>query len=146
MLMYLWQIQYIKNEVFGKVIPSLLSFSNLLWSLFVLLAILNDSKVKGYSINTKTVKSSTPLQVMPPAPVKLLAYADNNMLVLVNSSAELQAIKDYISCYDRASNSRVNCHKLVAFPLSGDKSIVQPDLFRLSRRLGFQWQDSNSLS
>ena len=82
---------------------------------------------------------------MPPAPVKLLAYADD-LLVLVNSSEELQAIQDHISCYGRASNSRVNYHKSVAFPLSGDKSIVQPDLFRLSRRLRFQWQDSNSLS
>ncbi|CEP16357.1 hypothetical protein [Parasitella parasitica] len=90
------------------------------------------------------VKSSS-LQLLAPAPVKLLAYADD-LLVLVNSCAEMQAIQDHISCYGRASNARVNYHKSVAFPLAGDRSRVRPDLFRLAGRLQFQWYDSNSPS
>ncbi|KAK4518334.1 kinetochore-associated Ndc80 complex subunit nuf2 [Mucor velutinosus] len=110
----------------------------------LLLAILNDEKIKGYSIHTAAVKSSS-LQLVAPAPVKLLAYADD-LLVLVNNCAEMQAIQDHISCYGRASNARVNYHKSVAFPLAGDRSRVGPDLFRLSGRLQFQWYDSDSPS
>ncbi|KAL9536427.1 hypothetical protein PS6_011909, partial [Mucor atramentarius] len=58
----------------------------------------------------------------------------------------MQTIQDHISCYGRASNARANYHKSVAFPLSGDRSIVRLDLFRLSRRLQFQWYDSDSPS
>ncbi|KAK4518015.1 uncharacterized protein ATC70_001365 [Mucor velutinosus] len=110
----------------------------------LLLAILNDEKIKGYSIHTAAVKSSS-LQLVAPAPVKLLAYADD-LLVLVNNCAEMQAIQDHISCYGRASNARVNYHKSIAFPLAGDRSRVRPDLFRLSSRLQFQWYDSDSPS
>ncbi|CEP09380.1 hypothetical protein, partial, partial [Parasitella parasitica] len=110
----------------------------------LLLAILQDQSIKGYSLHTAAVKSSS-LQLLAPAPVKLLAYADD-LLVLVNSCAEMQAIQDHISCYGRASNARVNYHKSVAFPLAGDRSRVRPDLFRLAGRLQFQWYDSNSPS
>lgn len=105
---------------------------------------MNDRAIQGYSMNTKAAKSS-PLQTVAPAPLKLLAYADD-LLVFVNNSEELQAIQDHISCYGRASNARVNYHKSVAFPLSGDRSRVSHALFRLSRRLQFQWYDSGSPS
>ncbi|CEP08553.1 hypothetical protein [Parasitella parasitica] len=60
----------------------------------LLLAILNDSSIKGYSLNTKAVKSSN-LQLPSPAPIKLLAYADD-LLVIVNNSEEMQTIQDHI--------------------------------------------------
>ena len=111
----------------------------------LLLAIINDRTIKGYSLNTKAVNPSCPLQVVAPPPIKLLAYADD-LLVIVNNNEELQAIQDHISCYGRASNARVNYHKSVAFPLSGNRSLVRPDLFHLARRLQFQWYDSFSPS
>jgi hypothetical protein len=110
----------------------------------LLLAILKDDKIQGYSINTAAVKSSS-LQVVASPPVKLLAYADD-LIVFVNNSDEMQAIQDHISCYGRASNARVNYHKSIAFPLAGDRSRVRLDLFRLARRLQFQWYDSDSPS
>jgi hypothetical protein len=80
-----------------------------------------------------------------PQPIKLLAYADD-LLVFANNRHELQAIQDRLTCYGRASNARVNYHKSVAFPLSGKKSLITPDLLHLTRRLRFQWYDSDSPS
>ncbi|GAN05621.1 hypothetical protein MAM1_0096d05093 [Mucor ambiguus] len=56
------------------------------------------------------------------------------------------AIQDHISCYGRAPNARVNYDKSIAFPLAGERSRVRLKLFRLARRLQFQWYDSDSPS
>jgi hypothetical protein len=83
--------------------------------------------------------------MIPHRPVKLLAYADD-LLVFANNKQELQRIQDHISSYSRASNSRVNYHKSVTFPLSGCHSLIPEDLYRLISRLNFKWFDSASPS
>jgi hypothetical protein len=109
----------------------------------LLLAILQDERIKGYSVGARVTKPT--LNMIPHRPVKLLAYADD-LLVFANNKQELQRIQDHISSYSRASNSRVNYHKSVAFPLSGCHSMIPEDLYRLISRLNFKWFDSTSPS
>ncbi|KAG2192764.1 hypothetical protein INT46_002424, partial [Mucor plumbeus] len=68
----------------------------------LLLAILNDRNIKGYKIHTTVVTPNLNIEVIAPRPTKLLAYADD-LLVLVNTVEEMQAIQEHIACYGRAS-------------------------------------------
>ena len=111
----------------------------------LLLAILQDRNIQGYALQTQSTKKIPSVQVSAPSPIKFLAYADD-LLVIVRNRTELQAIQDHLTCYGRASNARVNYHKTVAFPLSGLKSRVPPDLLHLTQRLRFRWFDSSSPS
>lgn len=107
----------------------------------LLLAILHDNNIQGYSVAARLSKPN--LQTTAHRPIKLLAYADD-LLVIANTKLELQRIQDHISCYSRASNSRVNYHKSVAFPLSGRLPLIPDDLLRLTERFHFKWFDSTS--
>lgn len=55
---------------------------------------------------------------MSPRPVKLLAYADG-VLLFINRQREFLELQEKLLIYSSASNSQINCHKPVAFLLSG---------------------------
>ncbi|OBZ71995.1 hypothetical protein A0J61_11881, partial [Choanephora cucurbitarum] len=51
------------------------------------------------------------------------------MLIFLNSVEEFQTLQVLLSIYNSASNSKVNYHRLVAFPLSGSSNICQREIF-----------------
>lgn len=53
-----------------------------------------------------------------PRPIKLLAYA-GDVLIFAKNKAEYSAIEDCLKEYSKASNSKVNFSKSIAFPLHG---------------------------
>lgn len=107
----------------------------------LLLAILNDPNIQGYQLSARISKPA--LLTCSTQPIKLLAYADD-LMVFVNNISELTNIQDHIVTYGEASNSRVNYHKSVAFPLSGNSSRISEPFHRRIGQLDFQWFDSNS--
>lgn len=103
--------------------------------------ILNDSDIKGYSVASRPAQAI--VHHTSHKPIKVLAYADD-LLVIINTRKELERLQTHLECYSRASNSRVNYHKSVAFPLSGDSTRMIP-AFRIKiKQLQFQWFDNKS--
>jgi hypothetical protein len=62
------------------------------------------------------------LNMVSPKPIKLLVYSDD-ILIFAKNKAEYIAIEDCFKRYSKASNSRVNLDKSVAFPLHGGKMV-----------------------
>ncbi|KAI8098005.1 uncharacterized protein B0P05DRAFT_582982 [Gilbertella persicaria] len=109
----------------------------------LLLAILNDGHVCGYSIASQ---SSNPfLNTVAPRLIKLPAYA-YNLLVFDNGVDELKFFQKHLECYSKASNSRINDHEPVAFPLSGQSRSLSDTFYRRVRQLQLQWFNASSPS
>lgn len=106
----------------------------------LLLSILNDTSITGYAVKTRAPRST--LSHTSHKPLKLFAYADD-LLVLINSTQELERLKDHLYCYSAASNSRVNFHKSVAFPLGGKSALIPPGFRQSLQTMRFQWFDSD---
>lgn len=63
-----------------------------------------------------------------PAPVKILAYADD-LLVFLSHHQELDLLLIILDVYSQASNGRINLHKTVAVSLSGAPLTQWTDCF-----------------
>lgn len=87
-----------------------------------LLSILNNEAVTGYTMQSTKPSSQNSLNMASPKPIKLLAYADD-ILIFAKNKAEYLAIEDCLKGYSKASNSKINLDKSVAFPLHGSKMV-----------------------
>jgi hypothetical protein len=58
------------------------------------------------------------LNWVPPRPIKLLSYADD-VLLFIKTKAEFVELQKCLKVYNKASNSKINYKKSVAFPLHG---------------------------
>ena len=74
--------------------------------------------------------------------IKVLAYADD-VLVLLNTVSEFQTLQHMLECYNIASNSLINYHKSVAFPLS-DAPNDYPEMREAVIEQRLNWFDSRS--
>ncbi|RCI04562.1 hypothetical protein CU098_013057, partial [Rhizopus stolonifer] len=72
---------------------------------------------------------------------KPLTEADEEVL----EQEKQDRLKDE-ECYSKASNSRVDYYKSVAFPLSGQSLSLSDTFHRRIQQLQFQWFDANSPS
>ncbi|KAG0041516.1 hypothetical protein BGZ90_009800, partial [Linnemannia elongata] len=68
------------------------------------------------------------------------AYADD-LLALVSSVAEWEALDSALTLYGRASNAKVNLSKTIAFPMARS---ADPQLKDHLTALDLQWHDSTS--
>lgn len=69
-----------------------------------------------------------------------MAYADD-LLALINSTAEWQALKDRLALYGSASNAPLNLGKTVAFPIT---TTPDPDIVTTLTNEGIRWHDQNN--
>lgn len=81
-----------------------------------LFSLLNLSTIRGYSPSLRPISST--LSLVSPRPVKFLAYADG-VLLFINCQREFLELQEKLLIYSSAFNSQINCHKPVAFLLSG---------------------------
>lgn len=91
-----------------------------------LLSILNNKAVSGYAMQPVKLNNQSFLNMVPPKLIKILAYADY-VLIFAKTNAEYLVIDDYLKGYSKASNSKVNIDKSVAFPLHGGQMVCRRD-------------------
>ncbi|EPB83819.1 hypothetical protein HMPREF1544_09393 [Mucor circinelloides 1006PhL] len=102
------------------------------------LSVINNRNISGYSLQYTKPPHNSQTQSVSPAPVKVLAYADD-VLIFAKSQFELLELQGRLKIYNRASNAKVNYDKPVAlFPLHGGtkKSVEgRKDKDRVTERL-----------
>jgi len=85
-----------------------------------ILSIINNQDISGYTLQPTKPTQQRTIQLNSPAPVKIMAYADD-VLILVKSRQEYMQMEDCIKTYSKASNSKINYDKSMAFPLHGGR-------------------------
>lgn len=91
---------------------------NLAIELF-LLSVINNENISGHSLQHTKLPHNIQNQWVSPAPVKVLAYADD-VLTFVKFHSELLELRRRLKTYNGASNAKINYNKsVVAFPLHG---------------------------
>ncbi|KAK4517759.1 uncharacterized protein ATC70_001103 [Mucor velutinosus] len=85
-----------------------------------ILSITNSQDISGYSINQPSQHHRGQFSSTPPPPTKIMAYADD-ILIFVKSRTEYMAMEECIKTYGKASNSKINYDKSLAFPLHGGR-------------------------
>ncbi|KAK4513077.1 uncharacterized protein ATC70_011523 [Mucor velutinosus] len=125
------------------------SISPMLFNLAIepfLLSVTKSTTISGYSLqHVKPISKRTNSWVAPP-PLKVLAYADD-VLTFVKSRAELLDLEERLRTYNKASNSKINYDKSVAFPLHGGRMTSQTGGLiqdHATNNLKIKWYDSTS--
>jgi endonuclease/exonuclease/phosphatase family metal-dependent hydrolase len=77
----------------------------------------------------------------PPAPIKLLSYADD-LEVFLSSPGEWLVLLSLLEVYGRASNAKVNLSKTVLVSLSG---VAHQPWVDIASAAGVEWHDSSSV-
>lgn len=85
-----------------------------------ILSIINNNNISGYTMQHTKPINQRDIQLTMPAPVKILAYADD-ILIFVKDRPEYMEMEECLKTYGQASNSKINYEKSVAFPLHGGK-------------------------
>ncbi|KAK4510448.1 uncharacterized protein ATC70_011427 [Mucor velutinosus] len=85
-----------------------------------ILSIINSQDISGYSIQPTKPAPQRTIQLNTPPPTKIMAYADD-ILIFVKSRTEYMAMEECIKTYGKASNSKINYDKSLAFPLHGGR-------------------------
>ncbi|CAO0798869.1 unnamed protein product [Mucor circinelloides] len=125
------------------------SISPVLFNLAIepfLLSLIHNPDISGYSLQHSKPPSNIQTPWVSPAPVKVLAYADD-VLTFVKSHSELLELQRRLKTYNRASNAKINYDKSVAFPLHGGtmKGVEGRRVKdRITERLKMKWYDSHS--
>jgi hypothetical protein len=125
------------------------SISPVLFNLAIepfLLSIINNPDISGYSLQHTKLPHNVQTPWVSPAPVKILAYADD-VLTFVKTHSELLELQRRLKVYNRASNAKINYDKSVAFPLHGGlmKGVEGRKVKdRITERLKMKWYDSHS--
>ncbi|KAK4514843.1 uncharacterized protein ATC70_002448 [Mucor velutinosus] len=125
------------------------SISPVLFNLAIepfLLSIINNTAISGYSLQHTKLPKNVQIPWVSPAPVKVLAYADD-VLTYVKSHSELTELQRRLKTYNRASNAKINYDKSVAFPLHGGSMKGSEGLRvqdHIINRLKMKWYDSHS--
>jgi hypothetical protein len=83
-------------------------------------SIINNTNISGYSLQPTKPIQKRKIHLPATAPIKVLAYADD-ILILVKSRPEYMQMEDCIKTYGKASNSKINYDKSIAFPMHGGK-------------------------
>ncbi|EPB84081.1 hypothetical protein HMPREF1544_09141 [Mucor circinelloides 1006PhL] len=90
-----------------------------------ILSITSNQNISGYALHpTKPAQQRTIQLTTTRAPIKIMAYADDDILFFVKSRRrrpEYMEMEECIKTYGRASNSKINYDKSMAFPLHGGK-------------------------
>ncbi|KAG1532813.1 hypothetical protein G6F51_012925 [Rhizopus arrhizus] len=100
-------------------------------------SILQEPSFEGFVFSPPT---PNPYCVLPPAPVKALAYADD-VLVFLQSPPDFPCLRQLYNTYAAASNARLNISKTEAFSLSGRSSLQWQEFLQ---EQGFVFSSSNS--
>ena len=106
-----------------------------------LLSVLHNEAITGYVSQSNSIPCSIP--IVPPPPVKLLAYADD-VIIFINSVDEFTEVQSMLTNYNAASNSLVNYNKSVAFPLQGSLPSTSRIRNLVINETGLRWFDSHS--
>jgi hypothetical protein len=77
----------------------------------------------------------------PPAPIKILSYADD-LEVFLSSPGEWLVLLSLLEVYGRASNAKVNLNKTVVVSLSG---VAHQSWIDIASAAGVEWHDSTSI-
>ncbi|KAG1137584.1 hypothetical protein G6F37_011126 [Rhizopus arrhizus] len=101
-------------------------------------SILQEPSFEGFVFSPPT---PNPYCVLPPAPVKVLAYADD-VLVFLRSASDFFCLRRLYDTYSAASNARLNISKTEAFSLSGRSSLQWQEF--LQEQGVTSWHDSST--
>ncbi|KAG1125587.1 hypothetical protein G6F42_008578 [Rhizopus arrhizus] len=101
-------------------------------------SILQEPSFEGFVFSSPT---PNPYCVLPPAPVKALAYADD-VLVFLQSPPDFPCLRQLYNTYAAASNARLNISKTEAFSLSGRSSLQWQEF--LQEQGVTSWHDSST--
>lgn len=85
-----------------------------------ILSIISNQNISGYALHPTKPAQQRTIQLTTPAPIKIMAYADD-ILIFVKSRPEYMEMEECIKTYGKASNSKINYDKSMAFPLHGGK-------------------------
>ena len=99
--------------------------------------ILTDDRFSGF----QPLPRHDNLALDAPAPLKILAYADD-ALVFLKDLSDFQVLQEHLATYSKASNAKINIGKTVAFSLSGNPS--EPWQFLLQDNGISAWHDRNA--
>lgn len=109
-------------------------------------SIIKCKEINGYSLQAVKKEEHRHLHWVPMVPLKILAYADD-VLLFLHSKTEYMAFQKCLDTYNRASNSKINKDKSVAFPLHrGEMSSPSGILLKnhIIQDQGMKWQDQRS--
>ncbi|KAG0740106.1 hypothetical protein G6F57_012523 [Rhizopus arrhizus] len=101
-------------------------------------SILQEPSFEGFVFSPPT---PNPYCVLPPAPVKALAYADD-VLVFLRSPSDFLCLRQLYNTYADPSNARLNISKTEAFSLSGRSSLQWQEF--LQEQGVTSWHDSST--